>query len=159
MTDEKKPESLFWVTGYCLEMAFLFISDQLAGHSWSPSFQTTTKNKTNKMRKEGKTGVRSQQKQIPYNYHKNREGSYDMVWLNGPLGMWFYCSQQHHCHFSYSLLLLNILSYLTTGNHSQQCKEPLFIFKRHWQKLDGAGYITHTFVQLHNADQTELDKR
>lgn len=50
-------ESLFWVTGYCLEMAFLFISDQLVGHSWSPSFQTTTENKANKMRKEGKTLV------------------------------------------------------------------------------------------------------
>ena len=97
---------------------------------------------------------------FPYNFHEKREASCDTALLNGPGGMRFHCSWQHHHQHSSALLLLNILSCLTTGSHSQQCKELLVIFKRHWQKLDdGAGCIIYTFVQLHNADQTELDER
>lgn len=113
------------------------------------------------MRKERKTFccILTTEADFPITF-TTREGSCDTALLNGPRGMRFYCSRHHHHPNSYALLLLNMLSYLTTGNHSQQCKELLVIFKRHGQKLnDGAGWIIYTFVQVHDADQTELDER
>lgn len=136
---------------------FPFISDWLPGTLehllFKPPLQKRPKGRERK-------GRLSAVHRLPYNFHEKRERSCDVALLNGPGGMWFHCPQQHHHQHSSALLLLNILPYLTTGHHSQQCKELHVIFKRHWQKLDdGAGCITYTFAQLHNADQIELEER